>query len=83
ETGERKATQVAERLRKEIEKSEIAIDDDIITITASLGIASDHHNNSSSLEELLNCADEALYEAKEAGRNRVVIWQHVAEDDET
>ncbi|MBU0511830.1 MAG: diguanylate cyclase [Chloroflexi bacterium] len=83
ETGKHRATQVAERLRKEIENSRIAIDNDIITITASLGIASDHHNNSSSLEELLNCADEALYEAKEAGRNRVVIWQHVAEDDET
>lgn len=83
EVGKYEAALAAERLRKVIENGRIDIGGETISITASLGIASDYHNNSSSLEELLNCADEALFKAKEAGRNRVVIWQPKEENDET
>jgi len=43
-----------------------------IPITISIGIAS-YPENASSPMELINNADEALYRAKEAGRNRIAI----------
>ncbi|MEM7738753.1 MAG: diguanylate cyclase [Deinococcota bacterium] len=40
-----------------------------LTITMSMGLCAD--TSLSSLEEMLNCADKKLYEAKAAGRNNV------------
>jgi diguanylate cyclase (GGDEF)-like protein/PAS domain S-box-containing protein len=45
-----------------------------ISITLSIGLA-EGHAEYLSIEELLNQADKALYDAKEAGRNRTVIHQ--------
>ncbi len=57
----------AEKLRKIIESSEF---EGIGTISASFGVAQPAPN--SSLSRLLQCADEALYNAKGEGRNRTV-----------
>lgn len=43
-----------------------------LTISLGLAIYPDH---SGEINELLNYADQALYQAKEEGRNRVVIWK--------
>jgi diguanylate cyclase (GGDEF)-like protein len=45
-----------------------------VMITISFGIATypDHGNN---VESLISKADQALYQAKRAGRNQVTIWQ--------
>ena len=51
---------------------------DRVNVTASFGVAS--LSGSGSLSELLSRADSALYNAKEAGRDRVRLsYQHVAE----
>ena len=42
-------------------------------VSISMGIASIHHNKSVSVKELLKEADEALYLAKEQGRDRAVV----------
>lgn len=64
------ALRIAEQLREEIEQLGIAQADGTIRVTSSLGVAcSDRHGKNS--EELLHYADEALYEAKKAGRNQV------------
>ncbi|WP_320820662.1 sensor domain-containing diguanylate cyclase [Thalassolituus sp.] len=50
-------------------------DDNIPKITASFGVASlakDTH----SAHEWLQCADKALYHAKESGRNQTTLYQH-------
>ena len=64
----------AERFRQSIEDLEIPLPSgDILRITASFGVAT--MQTPTSLEDgdkLLKAADEALYEAKAAGRNRVV-----------
>jgi two-component system cell cycle response regulator len=67
------AYSIAERLRKSIETTPIAISrsPDQITITISIGIAGSMGPADTS-EALLHRADQALYSAKNTGRNRVV-----------
>ncbi len=71
ETSFATAYQMAERLRKNIEDISIKLDESLITVTASFGIASVEKVGNVKLDELLKKADEALYRAKEAGRNCV------------
>jgi len=64
----------AERMREEVAKLELRYGGKPLgPVTVSLGVAvfPDHTKES---EELLRCADEALYAAKQAGRNRVVAY---------
>jgi diguanylate cyclase (GGDEF)-like protein len=58
------------KIRKVIEKSEIQADGKIIKLTISCGVCTVIQQ---SLEGMIKKADEMLYEAKESGRNRVVI----------
>ncbi|MCP3013822.1 GGDEF domain-containing protein [Nocardiopsis dassonvillei] len=66
------AWRAAERLRSQVGRMEIAVDDVPVSITISIGAAviGDHGND---LVELLTAADLALYRAKETGRNRVCL----------
>jgi diguanylate cyclase (GGDEF)-like protein len=64
---------VAERIREAFEEQPVVTERDKIAITASLGIAASGGQNSFDAESLLQMADEALYRAKRAGRNRVEL----------
>jgi len=64
------AQQVAERLRTRIESMVIPIKGHDLSLTVSLGLA--ELKVSESVESLLDRADQALYSAKQTGRNRVV-----------
>lgn len=59
----------ANRFRKVIEAATVEHDGRTLTVTASLGGAT--HDTGEPLESLLARADQALYRAKEGGRNRV------------
>ena len=59
-----------EKVRKAFEDNIIKIDNQEISYTVSIGV---FYGISHSLEDMVNLCDEALYEAKESGRNRVVI----------
>ena len=62
--------QLSERIRQTLERRRIPIEGgDPVSITASFGVASFLY--AGSREKLLAAADEALYRAKRAGRNRV------------
>jgi two-component system cell cycle response regulator len=67
------AGRIAERIRRYIGGSpfRVAQGAELLTVTISIGVAglSGEHDTS---EALLKRADEALYEAKAAGRNRVI-----------
>jgi diguanylate cyclase (GGDEF)-like protein len=71
ETGIDNATYVAENLRKVIENKTFTFHDTPIQITISLGVTAMHPEIQSS-EVLLKKADDALYEAKRTGRNKVI-----------
>jgi diguanylate cyclase (GGDEF)-like protein len=61
-----------ERLRKRIEQTTFAYEQDSIKLTLSLGFATTQPGESLSPKELVRRADMALYEAKKQGRNRTV-----------
>jgi len=65
-----RAAQVGERVRTRLAEALIA-NGDVPAFTVSLGVAGSPHT--SSLEEAIRCADRALYEAKEQGRDRTVV----------
>jgi diguanylate cyclase (GGDEF)-like protein len=44
-------------------------------VTVSMGVTEFGGDRDDTLQELLHRADRALYQAKERGRNRVVIWK--------
>ncbi|MFJ2033455.1 GGDEF domain-containing protein [Streptosporangium sp. NPDC087985] len=66
------ARRVAERLRSRIGRMAVPADDNLITVTISVGVAvmSMHGDD---LIELLAAADLALYRAKELGRDRICL----------
>ncbi len=67
------ARKIAERIRKRVEAHRFEADGVSIAVTVSLGIAS-YPRDASSREELIERADQALYKAKESGRNRTVLY---------
>jgi diguanylate cyclase (GGDEF)-like protein len=74
ETGGREALEFTERLRRQVADSSTVVGPYSISITASLGVAA-LTGPQDTLEMLLSRADQALYAAKAAGRNRTVLWQ--------
>ena len=67
------AALLAERIRSSIEHHTIAYGMETIKITASLGISTLRKDDS--LESFIKRADEAMYKAKDSGRNRVISAQ--------
>ncbi len=69
------ASVVAERLRQEIAAAKFSFNGgrDDLTVTVSIGLASTESGpEEDSAQKLIKRADEALYEAKNGGRNRVI-----------
>ena len=64
---------VAERYRRRIEETTIAVGEQTVNMTASLGVACCPHDQVNSIDDLIRLADDALYRAKQDGRNRVVF----------
>lgn len=60
----------AERLRHRVEQARVSTHGEVITFTISIGITALHPEDHS-IEDILKRADDALYEAKRSGRNRV------------
>jgi diguanylate cyclase (GGDEF)-like protein/PAS domain S-box-containing protein len=70
EITDEKALEAAERIRLNIAQTPIATDRGPVQVTVSIGLA-EYHPEIGSFRSLLDQADEALYQAKLAGRNQV------------
>ena len=66
------AVRLAERCRREIENVNLPAKGEPIRPTASFGVAD--AVGVPSAELLVDRADQTLYRAKAAGRNRVAVW---------
>lgn len=62
-----------ERLRVLIEGAEVVLPEQTLKVTISMGVCM--HNQSQNLEDLMEKADQALYLAKENGRNQVALYK--------
>lgn len=76
-TGIEEAVGVGERLRKAVQASSVDVPSEggplTVKVTCSIGVY--QYQNGDTPEELYKKADKGLYEAKESGRNRVIISQ--------
>jgi diguanylate cyclase (GGDEF)-like protein len=61
---------IAERIRRQIEEMRVPSDHGELAVTISIGVCASA-DSSDNPEELIKKADTALYQSKEAGRNRV------------
>ncbi len=66
------AVTFAERVRKDVESHTFVFDGGSIRRTASFGVAGWPHPRIRACDHIVRSADDALYVAKETGRNRVV-----------
>ena len=63
---------VAERIRVLVKDTILKNDNQEIRVTVSLGTVSYPNKDINDIQQFINMADEAMYNAKESGRNRVV-----------
>ena len=73
ETAYDVALESAERMRKKIAETVISVDSAKLFITASFGVVGTDNAMNVGLDELLKSADMAMYRAKAAGRNCVML----------
>jgi len=62
---------LAEKIRREIEAAEIDIGGQAIRVTVSIGVCEVKDRSGVTIAQLVKTADQCLYRAKDAGRNRV------------
>ncbi|MDX1754575.1 MAG: diguanylate cyclase [Marinobacter sp.] len=73
ETPEEGAERVAERIREDIERVAFRVSEASIQLTVSVGVSTLTPRQPDQTKALFESADSALYQAKEQGRNRVVV----------
>jgi diguanylate cyclase (GGDEF)-like protein len=73
--GEAEATDLAERLRQAVEALAVWKEEQLVTVTASVGLAGSRQATHEFLNDLLAPADSALRRAREAGGNQVVLGE--------
>lgn len=70
------AIQVAEKVRKNVEEHKFYISENVsISVTISAGVST-YPNITSNMDSLVKDADTALYEAKNTGRNKVILYNN-------
>jgi|GEM_PF-5534409 len=74
-SDQERGRELAERIRERVAAMRVEHRQQVLRITVSLGLATWSPGDPASPEELVERADQALYQAKHAGRDRVAIHQ--------
>ena len=74
-TDPAQAQAVAERIRQGVTAHGFSVDGHVLPVAISAGVASIPEQSITDAQALVSAADQALYEAKRTGRNRVCVWQ--------
>lgn len=81
-TGLDRGEQVAERVRRAVEEGRVVLKDgEEVRFTVSLGVAEYTVRDCRTVEDLLRRVDDALYRAKDNGRNRVELARPEGSDE--
>jgi diguanylate cyclase (GGDEF)-like protein len=81
DTDSRGAEQMGERIRKILEKTLVTrVSDGELRVTVSIGISS-FPEDTKNRADLVTLADNALYQAKRSGRNRVCLFRDVKDSE--
>jgi len=72
QTDSKGAKEAAEKIRKTIEKIEFIYKKDKVKVTVSIGVSQSREGDKKH-QEIFERADIAVYQAKEKGRNRVLV----------
>lgn len=70
ETSTDRAVGAAEKIRKVIEQTAVAVGDKTVNVTVSCGVVTFANNNFASVDDLMAAARETVAKAKAGGRNR-------------
>ncbi len=73
QTSAHDAALIAERLRAALEAAPVSLGTTVVAFTVSVGVAQWRQETQETAEQLLGRADQALYAAKQAGRNQVQV----------
>ena len=73
------AKELAENIRLQIQNTPLVYNESTIHLTVSIGVNCITPNNRNTCLEFLQKVDQALYEAKHRGRNRVVSYLDIQE----
>jgi diguanylate cyclase (GGDEF)-like protein len=76
-TRRNEAVGFAEKLRQRVEAAPFVNDEESLRLTISIGVA-EAEANMAGISDVMKCADQALYDAKRGGRNRVESRQRQA-----
>ena len=83
QTGLASGVRLAERARARLESQSLLLPGIRLSMTLSLGVSAYEGKGGSELSDLIKRADEALYRAKQTGRNRVCADGEPPEQDRT
>lgn len=81
-TSKSQAMKIAEDLRSALETLDFKFQGKRIPVTASFGVSALDSDKIPTADQLVTQADVALYEAKDSGRNKVMLWKADAPDTE-
>jgi len=75
------AEKLGQRLRETIAETTVAHNQDLLGVTASLGVGTLMDDEVADAATLLERADQALYAAKNSGRNQLRVWRKPVNDN--